>query len=175
MLNHSQQSKARGVTLIEVLIALLIFSFGLVGIAGLLVMATSANHSGYQRTQVEYLAQNMADRMSANPIGVWGGDYDSMNYPLSVSQLCSTDCDPAQLAAYDQMLWSDQLRAFLPDPEATIDCVETIGYKPNASELLARPVYSGNCLMTISWTERGIGASAEREGAKQTYTWKFQP
>jgi type IV pilus assembly protein PilV len=71
----------RGITLIEVLVAVLIFSIGLLGVAGLLVMSVRSNHAAYLRTQVTFLAQSMADRMQANPIGVWSGDYNG-RYPI---------------------------------------------------------------------------------------------
>ena len=64
-----------GFTLLEVLIALLIFSLGLMGLAGLLVVSVQTNHSAYLRTQASFLAQTMADRMRANILGVWNSNY----------------------------------------------------------------------------------------------------
>ncbi len=45
------ESRQRGVSLIEVLMAVLIFSIGLIGLAGLMVISTRSNHSAYLRTQ----------------------------------------------------------------------------------------------------------------------------
>ncbi len=59
----------RGVSMIEVLVAVLIFTVGLIGLGGLLITATKSNASAYVRTQVTFLANNMADRMRANPPG----------------------------------------------------------------------------------------------------------
>ncbi len=52
--------------MLEVLIALLVFSLGLLGMAGLLIVSVKTNHSAYLRTQASFLAQSMADRMRAN-------------------------------------------------------------------------------------------------------------
>lgn len=176
MIQHHGSSQQRGITLIEILIAVLVFSLGLIGVAGLLVMATGANHGGYLRTQVTYLAQNMADRMSANPIGVWDDKYNSDSYPLSVSQDCSTGCSPAQLAVHDQEMWSSQLETFLPNAKASIQCTAAkAGFLPQGAQLGMRPPYGGTCHMTIEWTERGSGAESDRESAPQTFAWEFQP
>ncbi len=67
-----RKESSAGFSLIEVLVALLIFSLGLIGLAGLLVMSTQANNGALIRTQATFLAQNMADRMRANIGAVCG-------------------------------------------------------------------------------------------------------
>ena len=53
----------QGFTLIEVLVAVLVFSFGLLGIAGMMTISVKSNHNGYLRSQANFLAENMVDRM----------------------------------------------------------------------------------------------------------------
>ena len=176
MIVSTHRTSQLGVSLIEVLIAVLIFSIGLIGIAGLLVMATGANHSAYLRTQAEYLAQNMADRMSANPVGVWNGDYNESGYPVTETQDCSSGCTAAQLATHDKQRWSSQLQAFLPDVAASVSCGNTSSLVPSETQLnTRRPPYSGSCAMTISWAARGSGAESDRKASTQTFAWEFQP
>jgi len=116
-------SRQRGVSLIEVLVAVLIFSLGLIGMAGLMMLATRSNQSAYLRTQVAFLANGIADRMRANPIAVWDGSYNSKALPTSTTQDCtSSGCTPDQLAAHDLGEWSGQLKTFLATPAATINC-----------------------------------------------------
>ena len=62
-----------GFTLLEVLIALLIFSLGLLGMAGLLVVSVQTNHSAFLRSQATFLSQSIADRMRANVSAGLGG------------------------------------------------------------------------------------------------------
>jgi len=170
-------ARQRGVSLIEVLMAVLIFSIGLLGLASLMVMATRSNQAAYQRTQVAYLAQNMADRMSANPVGVWANDYNN-TYPNTTTQVCNdtTGCTPAELANYDQQMWSNQLNTFLLTPQAKINCNNTnpTGYTPTSTQQNMRPPYGGDCQMTIQWNERGVGPS-KQGSVTQTFTWDFQP
>lgn len=168
-----------GISLIEVMMAVLIFSVGLIGLASLMVMATRSNHAAYLRTQVVFLANNMAARMSGNPVGVWSGNYNSTAYPVGAGSVgCSSGsaCDAAALATHDQRLWSTQLQTFLPSPEATIACggVGSAGYDPT-SQLAMRPPYGGTCKMTIRWSEQGAGDKDNRKNTKQSFTWEFQP
>lgn len=175
--SHSQH----GVSLIEVLVAVVIFSIGLVGLAGLHVMAARSNQAAYLRTQVSFLANNMANRMSANPAGVWAGSYNT-TYPVAVGTLgCGVGaaCNPTDLAARDQQLWSLQLTTFLPSPKATISCDNTgAGYNPSSAQLAMRPPYGGMCTMTVTWSERSAGDENNRsDPTKQTqkFSWSFQP
>lgn len=172
------QSRQRGISLIEVMMAVLIFSVGLIGLASLMVMATRSNHAAYLRTQVIFLANNMAGRMSANPVGVWTGAYNN-TYPVSSSSAsCGSGaaCNAADLATHDQRLWSSQLNTFLPSPQATINCtgVGAVGYDPT-SQMSMRPPYGGSCKMTVRWSEQGTGDKNNQANTLPTFTWEFQP
>lgn len=171
-------SRQRGVSLIEVMMAVLIFSIGLIGLAGLMVMATRSNHAAYLRTQVVFLANTMANRMSANPAGIWNGSYN-LTYPVAAAAPgcgSGSPCDPAGLASHDAQLWSTQLQTFLPNPSATIACsgVGSAGYNPSG-QLNRRPPYGGTCSMTISWSERAAGDQTHSDSTTQTFAWEFQP
>ena len=170
------KSRQRGITLIEVLVAMLIFSVGLIGLAGLMVMAMRANLAAYQRTQVTFLADGMADRMRANALGVWRGSYNGKDYPVPGSTSCErAPCTPASLAMHDKQIWSSLLTAFLPDPAATISCTTATSYTPAMDDLNRRPPYGGHCAMTISWSERNSGDASHSDAARQTFAWEFQP
>ena len=56
----------KGFTLLEVLVAIVVLSIGLLGLAGLMASSVRNNHSAYQRTQAAWLAYDMVDRMRAN-------------------------------------------------------------------------------------------------------------
>ncbi len=174
-------SRQRGVSLIEVLMAVLIFSVGLIGLAGLMVMAARSNHAAYLRTQVTFLAGNMVDRMRANPMGLWNGAYNATgaaSYPTSTNQTCSkaSPCTPAQVAVRDKYEWSQLLKTLLPDARATISCSGSagLGYDPTP-QMAMRPPYGGNCAMTITWTERKVIATGDSATPTQSFAWEFQP
>jgi type IV pilus assembly protein PilV len=168
--------RQRGISLIEVLVAVLIFSVGLIGLVDLMVMAMRANQVAYQRTQVTFLADDMVDRMRANALGVWRGSYDGKDYPVPGITNCGrAACSPASLATHDRQIWSSLLTAFLPDPAATISCTTPTSYVPTADHLNRRPPYGGHCAMTISWSERSAGDTTHRDTSRQTFAWEFQP
>ncbi|HID48830.1 MAG TPA: type IV pilus modification protein PilV, partial [Chromatiales bacterium] len=70
---------ARGFTLLEVMIALVIFSIGLLGLAGLQARGLQSNTTAQYRTTAMILAYDMADRIRANSTGVAAGNYDDLD------------------------------------------------------------------------------------------------
>jgi len=158
--------------LIEVLVAMLVFSVGLLGAAGVMVFAARSNQAAYLRTQVTFVAQNMAERMQANAVGVWNGDYNG-TYPDASAQDCSGGCTPAQLARHDRQRWSSQLKTFLPQAEASVLCrSDGLSHVPSREQIALRPPYGGNCSMTVRWSERRLD---DGDAPLQTFAWEFQP
>ncbi len=164
-------TESRGFSLLEVLIAVLVFSLGLLGVAGLMVLSVRTNHSAYLRTQASFLAESMVNRMRAN-VG-WSKGYDG-TYDASTASAGDCDvCTPEALVERDKGVWSQQLVDFLPDPSATIDCAGSqLGI--GSTQLGAAP-FDGLCTMTIEWTEAELGKEADSTPAKQTFAWVFQP
>lgn len=65
-----------GVTMVEVLVAVVVLALGLLGLAGLQASGLRVGQSSLYRTQAAQLAFDMADRLRANPDGVAAGAYD---------------------------------------------------------------------------------------------------
>ncbi len=169
--------RRNGFTLLEVMIALLVFSLGLLGMAGLLAVSVRTNHGAYLRTQATFLAQSMADRMRANNIGIWklayNGIYDSTTTGTTGTTCLGTaSCGWSDVATRDKLIWSNQLASFLPNPSATVTC-STTGAAPAADILVERPPYNGQCTIAISWNERALQTGQADQTAN--LTWVFQP
>lgn len=167
----------RGVSLIEVMIAVLIFSVGLLGLSGLLLMAARSSHAAYLRTQVTFLAGSMVERMRANRIALWSGDYDGGASADGSMRACTAaGCTPAELAARDRSAWARQLAIAVPDARGSIRCDRGVaGLALSPQQIAMRPPFGGSCAMTIRWTERGSGGKDHAEAATQTFAWVFQP
>lgn len=58
--------KSDGFSLLEVLVTVLILAIGLLGLAGLQIVATRTNQESYQRGQAILLMQDMVDRINVN-------------------------------------------------------------------------------------------------------------
>ena len=161
---------SRGFTLLEVLIALLIFSLGMLGLAGLMVVSVKTNQSAYLRTQASFLAQSMADRMRTNTskINDYNGDYDAS----TASGTPCTSCTPDQLLDRDRIVWSKQLVESLPaNSTANINCTGAV--IPASS---GAGTYDGICEFTIQWPEAELKQSNSSGAPRtQTFAWVFQP
>jgi type IV pilus assembly protein PilV len=169
--------RPRGFTLLEVLIALLVFSLGLLGMAGLLVVSVKTNHSAYLRTQASFLAQSMADRMRANVPRVWTGDYDgTYSGTTGDTDPCPTGtaCTRAQIATRDKAQWEVQLGDQLPNAQATIACTPDATVSVSPSEQAGGAPYTGLCTIQMQWSESSL-ERGEASPQTQTFAWAFQP
>jgi len=163
-----------GFSLLEVMIALVIFSIGILGMAGLLMLSVRTNHSAYLRSQAGFLAQGLADRMRLNMPALWTDQYN-LAYPVGgTPPACTTGCNIAAIVNRDSIAWSQSLTQLLPGPTATVRCVLNAGaLVPSNVQMLDRAPYDGLCTITITWSESSLNVGA---GANfQTFAWVFQP
>ncbi|WP_374340752.1 type IV pilus modification protein PilV [Methyloversatilis sp.] len=65
-----------GVSLIEVLVALFVLAFGMLGIAGMQTMALKANQSAFERNAAVISASSIIDRMRSNQAVARAGGYN---------------------------------------------------------------------------------------------------
>lgn len=115
------QSAQNGFTLLEVLVAVVVLSIGLLGLAGLQASGLSQNNTAYQRTQATLLAYDMLDRMRANFEGVRLGYYNDFTGSSQTDPNCfSTGCTVQQLAQYDNYAWGKQLSDTLASGHGTV-------------------------------------------------------
>ncbi|MCP5327208.1 MAG: type IV pilus modification protein PilV [Steroidobacteraceae bacterium] len=128
MLNHHRSTPrgARGFMLVEVLVTIVIFTVGLLGVIGLQTLALSSSHLSSLRSEATVLVSDMAERMRANlPAANGTGGiptYDSVTpgtnacravYSTAVEPSPS-DCTPEELAADDLQDWLDLVAQRLP-------------------------------------------------------------
>jgi len=132
------QKRVSGFTLVEVLIALIIMSVGMLGIAGLYVHSLQAGSTSLFRHHAVTLAGDIADRIRANPRA-------GPAYALAgANNNCvdgGVDCTRGEMAANDIFLWDQQAAATLPN--GAIAVVFNNGVAP--------PTYQ----ITITWTQPG--------------------
>lgn len=143
--------KHAGFTLLEVLIALLVLSIGLLGLAALQTLGLKFNHQSYQRTQAVFQTYDMIDRIRANSSARSSGSYDNValgNTPTSGD--CSGGCTPAQLADFDINRWNTANRTSLTQGQGAV-CRGTFG------GVLTACTVGGNIFRVgISWLEADV-------------------
>jgi len=132
----------RGVGMIEILVAVLIFAIGLLGVGGMQVFALKMNTNADIRTRANLLASDMIERMRANP-----SQWDE--YPMTVAECSSAVSDSpssTDIAALDRSLWCQKLERELPEGEGAIDMA------------------NGVVTITLNWQEREGRETTDADG-----------
>jgi type IV pilus assembly protein PilV len=130
-----------GFGLVESLVALVVVSVGMIGIAALYNQGLGAGRTALYRTQAVNLAADMADRVRVNRRG--GPSYGGAAANNNCDPAGGATCSPAQMAAHDLFVWQTLVADSLPDG---VGAVLVGGTTP--------PTYT----ISVTWTEVGIGA-----------------
>jgi len=125
-----------GFSLVEVLIALVIMSVGMLGIAGLYVESMQAGRTSIFRHNAVTLAGDVADRIRANPRAGAAYEGDGLDEGCVGG---TTDCDETEMAENDIFLWKDQADDTLPGGDVTVTFDAT--------------VFPNEYTIDVSWTE----------------------
>ena len=157
-----------GFTLIESLIAILVFAIGVLGITALLSVSIRSQHHAYARAQAEFLSRALADRMRANPAAVIGGDYNGA-LPDPAEALPACPCNAATLAKRDLISIARQLAAGLPEGGGEVLCEG--GPALSGGPVLAP--FDGQCQIELRWRERSQAGLAD--AGERRFEWVFQP
>lgn len=94
-----------GFTLLEVMIALVIFSIGLLGLAGLQAVSLQNNQSAYTRTMATLLASDMGDRIRNNS----GTDYTAATATNKNCTSTTATCSKLDMAQDDRFQWNAEI------------------------------------------------------------------
>lgn len=178
----NNQYMQRGSSLIEVLITLLIFSVGMLGMAALQLNALQGTSDSAQRSQSTWILQDIAERIRANPQGT-AADYaaapacaalpatrcaDYYN-PSTGAKVNASNCSAAQMAAFDR--WEAQCSY------SAIGAFNTIDGRFSSRDFMTAPAdgitltvaNSANELtITGRWLGKGDNAKGPGEKISQT-------
>ncbi len=107
----TQTRRIRGFSLVEVLVALIVMSVGMLGIASLYVQSMQAGRTSLFRHNAVTLAGDVADRIRANPTA--GAAYTGAGGNFNcIAQ--GVNCSAPQMAAQDILVWQAQAAGSLP-------------------------------------------------------------
>jgi type IV pilus assembly protein PilV len=110
--------KQHGLGLIESLIALVIISIGLLGIAALQITSMQSSASAQWHTQAVWYSYEMTDRISANSNSF--ALYDQIDTDTGYSMDCqSAACTPGEMVTADAADWSNMVQT-LPNGRGII-------------------------------------------------------
>ena len=122
--------------MMEVLIAVVILAFGLLGLAAMLMASQKSNNSSYARQQAVQSAYDIVDRMRVNSAAAIAGSYNVDNLTTGGAAVATAaglncnvgtaNCSATQLATYDLNYWTAKDLAQLPNGSGKV-FIETYG------------------------------------------------
>lgn len=149
-----------GFTLVEVLVALVVLSIGLLGLAALQLSSLQFNTNSLLRTQATVVAYDLIDRMRSNRAGFTADAYNVLTASDAATIItnygscsgsggsCNCEagapaCNSSNLALYDLGKWYEQTDRLLPG---------SIGNRPTISRNSA----TNEVTVTINWMEKDV-------------------
>jgi type IV pilus assembly protein PilV len=120
--------------MLEVLVAVVILSIGLIGVAAMGATAIVNTHSSQEESLMAAEARSLSDAMQAN-YGYWGEGSAPASLAVASSTLgnstleaistnCSSSaCSPVDLASYDLKQWGTQLSGLNSTAQAQVGCI----------------------------------------------------
>jgi type IV pilus assembly protein PilV len=162
-----RRARIAGFSLVEVLVALVVTSIGLLGIAKMGTVALANTDVAGKRTIAAIEASSLAAMMHANR-GYWastaattaaritwtGSAPSVSDTVLAATASCTAaspnSCSNSSLAAYDVQAWATTLSSLLPGYTANVACTPTVN-----------PV---TCTIQISWMEHVVAANKYQTG-----------
>jgi type IV pilus assembly protein PilV len=149
--------RGRGFSLVEVMVALVVMSIGLLGIAKMQAAALSNTAIASTRSLAAIEAASLAASMHANR-GYWSSPKVAASITLQGATVTpnvanpvdctAATCAPADLAEYDLQQWTTAaLQVLPPDYLATITCTPT--------------VTPPNCTIQIQWAVKSVAVNKD--------------
>ena len=138
----------RGASLVEVLVAVLVLSVGLLGLAGMQLRALRGSQSSVQRTQAVFLGQYLLDLMRVDRQSALQGDYNTPASPAAPS-LCTVPSPPGTgLAKTEFHAWFTQVKSQMGRAGDHTTCVRV--------DCTAQ----GLCVVELQWDDSASGGLA---------------
>jgi len=130
------QRGQRGASMIELLVSILIFAFGMLGLVGLQTTTMTNSQESLFRSQATALTDDILDRMRADRANAKAGNWDTLLTEASA------DISGATIAKVDLKDWKAQVENLLPAGQASV------------------AVLAGVVTVTVNWSERNATRGA---------------
>jgi type IV pilus assembly protein PilV len=149
--------RQRGFSLIELLVSIVVFSVGLLAVAGLQTVSKSANFESLQRTTAAHIANGLLEDMRTNGNGIDVylaspdlGDNVIAAEPVPNCGAMGSTCNAVQKAVHDLWFWEEVL-----DGEMEIGAEGATGGLILPTICIDGPIGGGAGIYTVTVAWRG--------------------
>ena len=158
----------RGVSLIEVMVAIVVFGIGMLGLALLQTKGAQFTKESSSRTNAIIQARSLADAMRANPQGIDPPDGSSSYYlydgTVAPDPAACVSNPPCKQAKTDLQAWLARLKR------------STIGAKDAPAGTVVRDAKLGTFTITVSWNGLDLNGDKQLTAADNgTYSFSMLP
>ncbi|MGP8033257.1 MAG: type IV pilus modification protein PilV [Steroidobacteraceae bacterium] len=173
------RATARGFSLVEIMVAVVVICVGLLGVAKMQALALSSSNIARQRSMAAFLAASLASSMHSNRT-FWASATAAADSPISISSAtsiiapaglagvasgacnggnsavptCPGNAGSQTLAASDLTEWSTRVSQLLPNAVTSISCPGN--------------VLPASCTIQMTWTEQAVMTNAQAQNASGT-------
>ncbi|MGP1666346.1 MAG: type IV pilus modification protein PilV [Rhodanobacter sp.] len=175
-------SRQRGVSLIEVLVAIVVFSVGVLGLALMQVKGAQFTKEAGSRSNVIIQVRSLADAMRANPAaalmpvlasssstGAASSSSSDCPYCYAGTEKlvsnCTTDCDPAGAAKRDLSNWVARVKSSAPAAVGSGTPVATVTWDSGI----------GMYVISANWSGGAMDGKAPKASDNLSYTLNYLP
>jgi len=153
--NLQKKNHQVGFSLLEILIAIVIVSLGLLGIVQMQVSNIQFINNAKQRSEAIQLTNDIIDRMRANVAETVNGSYNigfggALKAPTNCTS-ATANCNPATLAAYDLASWLCQLGGYNANTNCT--SLGLTGHLPSGQGRISYDSSTDTTTVGVRWTD----------------------
>lgn len=156
-----------GFSLIEVMVAALILSTAILGVAGLQMIGMKGTQQSFMKSQAMDIVHNMIERMRANQTGVVARNYvlnsDTFNCATALPNCSTADCTPAQIALSDQINLVCGYKTALGPRTGGVKLVsanDNVALVKGTLNVACVNCAVGDVSITVGWNERAFDEEA---------------
>lgn len=173
------RNNVRGVAIMEVLVTVIIFSIGMLGVFAMQIASKKTNHEAAQRSEAALVANDILQRIQNSGMSyaqIKTNYFDNApafykqaervviraNDMLQIApENCdANDCTPAQLAAFDLIRWHRTIKG----SDVTVSGVESSPGVPGLSQAIGCLYVDGNKLIQVAVAWRAM-SPVKRSGS----------
>jgi type IV pilus assembly protein PilV len=145
--------RSGGFSLIEVLVSILIFAIGVLGIASMQAHGMKLAKDTQSLGSSVFLANSIVEKMRANMSGVEEGGYKAITGSESLIA-CARACTQVQRATNDSYEWNSMISAAMPGGKGTVKSIDDNGTAADWRDDLYQ--------VEIVWTETIEGLATDK-------------